>query len=243
MKFISPFATCLVALLLIGLVGCAQLPNVGGEPSDTKEVEEGDSKEADVLGDSDGTDEGLAPVRQVSPNPYLANPKPIATDIQRAFDEAIVAQQSEDWAVAESLWRQISTQAPELSGPHLNLGIVLQATDRPAAAESAYLEAINVNQQNVFAYNQLGVLKRKLGEFTEAETFYLKALDVWPDYAQAHKNLGILYDLYMGRLADALKHYRAYQSLTQEEDRAVKGWVADLERRVQSMSGSDAGAS
>ena len=38
--------------------------------------------------------------------------------------------------------------------------------------------------------------------------------------------------LYLGRLTEALASYRQYQALQSEEDRRVKGWVMDLERRL-----------
>ena len=53
-----------------------------------------------------------------------------------------------------------------------------------------------------------------------------------PGFKDAYLNLGILYELYLGRLPEALAAYRQYQSLSSEPNRKVVGWVVDLERRL-----------
>ena len=45
-------------------------------------------------------------------------------------------------------------------------------------------------------------------------------------------NLAILYELYMGRYAEALAAYQDYQLVLDEPDTKVNGWLIDLERRV-----------
>ena len=50
---------------------------------------------------------------------------------------------------------------------------------------------------------------------------------------ETHLNLAILYDLYMGKLPQALEHYQRYLELTSDEKSPVKGWVADLQRRMK----------
>ena len=52
------------------------------------------------------------------------------------------------------------------------------------------------------------------------------------DHWAAWTNLGILYELYLGKLPEALEYYRTYQSMLSEPDRRVQGWVMDLERRL-----------
>ena len=66
-----------------------------------------------------------------------------------------------------------------------------------------------------------------------ARNFYEKALQADRDYAYAHLNYGILLELYMGKLPEALEHYKQYQALTKEEDKKVKGWIIELGRRVK----------
>ena len=88
---------------------------------------------------------------------------------------------------------------------------------------------------NLDAYNRLAILKRERGDFAAAETFYLNSLAKWPDNAEAHCNLGILYDLYMGLWPKALAEYQKCADLAEEPNRQHRGWIIDIERRIQSQ--------
>ena len=123
---------------------------------------------------------------------------------------------------------------PELAGPWVNLGQVYLKLDKEEEARLAFRKAIAANPANCAAYNQLGVLSRQMGDFAQAENHYLKCLSAQPDSADVYLNLGILYELYLGRLQEALGAYRQYQNLSVEPDRKVAGWVLDLERRTGS---------
>ncbi|MDD5435501.1 MAG: tetratricopeptide repeat protein, partial [Nitrospira sp.] len=81
------------------------------------------------------------------------------------------------------------------------------------------------------AYNSLGILHRENGEFKKAETDYQKSIALKPDFSDAFLNLGILNELYLGKLADALKNYKEYvKSGGKREDVLV--WINILEKRV-----------
>ncbi|MEM6708620.1 MAG: tetratricopeptide repeat protein [Pseudomonadota bacterium] len=148
------------------------------------------------------------------------------------FEAAVAAMKAEDWASAERLLRRITADQPELAGPWVNLGQVALQLGDVEGARRAFRQAIAANPENCAAYNQLGVLFRTQGDFESAEDLYLKCLNGSPDFAKAYLNLGILYELYLGRLEEALKAYRQYQNLVPEPDRKVAGWVMDLERRT-----------
>ena len=148
------------------------------------------------------------------------------------FEQAVSLMKAERWTEAESLLRRITADQPELAGPWVNLGQVYLQLEQPEEARLAFRNAIAANPQNCAAYNQLGVLFRTQGQFTEAEAQYLECLRGSPDFADVYLNLGILYELYLGRLTDALAAYRRYQVLVPEPDRKVAGWVMDLERRT-----------
>src|SRR5690606_873070 len=110
-------------------------------------------------------------------------------------------------------------------------------TGETEKAAQAFTQAIAANANNLDAYNQLGILKREAGDFTGAEEQYQQALAIWPFHPASHRNLGILYDLYMGRGEEALRHYQAYQQLLPEPDKVVNGWIVDLERRIGASGG------
>ena len=148
------------------------------------------------------------------------------------FEQALDAIHGERYTEAEKLLKELTLKDPTLSGPWVNLGSVYSALGDPAAAQAAYKQAITVNPNSCAAYVELGVLARRTGDFLSAEANYLACVSRVPNFREAYLNLGILYELYLGRLDDALKAYQTYQSLSDSPDRRVAGWVSDLERRV-----------
>lgn len=168
-------------------------------------------------------------------NPYFANRRSVVRKAQQRFDSATKAMDEKNWLQVEEHLLWLVNEYPQYSGPLLNLAIVYRKTGKTAEAVEAYQNAIKVNPDNLDAYNELAILLREQGRFKEAEAQYLEALSVWPDYPQTHRNLGILYELYMGRLEDALHHYRRYQDLQTSPSPKVAGWIADLQRRVNHL--------
>jgi len=112
------------------------------------------------------------------------------------------------------------------------LGLVYHAQKEDKRAEQAFNDAIAANHTNLDAYNQLAILQRESGNFSGAEENYKKALSLWPFHPESHKNIAILYDMYMGKSAEALPHYEAYLQLLGGEDKQATSWIADLQRRL-----------
>lgn len=166
------------------------------------------------------------------PNPYDASPEPGEPQLRAVFDKALAQMRAQQWSKAEPLLQQAIVLGPTYSGPYYNLGRVYEGLNRPEEAAQQYQQAMAVNPNNIYAINALARLKREQAQFAEAEALYLSALAVWPDHDVSHRNLGILYELYMGRLPEALDHYKHYQALQAEDDRLVTGWIVDLERRL-----------
>jgi len=160
----------------------------------------------------------------------------VAPEVQgenaRAFARATDALRSGRVTEAEGLLVQITEDQPELAGPWINLAEVYVVQGRESDARKALARAVAANPVSCAARTELGVLLRRQGEFAEAEAQYRACLDAAPDYRAAYLNLGILYELYLGRLEEALEAYRQYQFLAAEPDRRVAGWVMDLERRL-----------
>jgi tetratricopeptide (TPR) repeat protein len=149
-----------------------------------------------------------------------------------AFDQAVAALRSGRLREAEVLLQEITADQPELAGPWVNLGQVYVMLEQFEDARMAFTHAIAANPRSCAAHNQLGVLSRQFGDFRSAEEHYRSCLEQVPDFKDAYLNLGILYELYLGRLPEALEAYRRYQLLAVEPDRKVQGWVMDLERRL-----------
>ena len=176
-------------------------------------------------------------VELVSANPAVLTPVPkLKSGNQALFDRAVELMSQGKSDAAEVLLSELTESQPELAGPWINLGLIRASQDDAAGAESAFNEAVSANPNNCDARNQLGILLRRRGAFSAAEQQYQECLKVDPTRADVQLNLGILYELYMGRLADALVAYGEYQMLVAEPDQQVAGWVADLERRVAQIA-------
>ncbi len=161
---------------------------------------------------------------------------PLHSGNQALFDRAVALIESGQLDAAEVLLLELTSDQPELAGPWVNLGHIYLASERPAEAEKMFLAALDANPHNCGALNQLGVMARRQGRFGEAEAYYQRCIDAAPLYPHAHLNLAILYELYMGRLGEALAAYNDYQVMLSEPDARVSGWVMDLERRVAAIA-------
>ncbi|NND64978.1 MAG: tetratricopeptide repeat protein [Gammaproteobacteria bacterium] len=158
---------------------------------------------------------------------------------QSAYKRALNAIEKEKYDQAEANLIEIVAKLPELAGPHANLGIVYARTERPDLAEQAFVEALALNPKSKQTHNEMGVLLRQTGHFAEAEQAYKNAIKLDADYAIAHHNLGVLYDLYLSRPQQALKHYRRYVQLEPKSEEMVGKWIKDLDRRFPSSGQTD----
>ncbi len=220
------FRTGMIILLAaLFFVGCSNI-GIGEKPEKQEKAEDATDE---TTADESGA-EGTEPAFAVIPNPYQPGnvPGPAVAEFKRV--KALMA--ASKWQEASGLLNLMIETYPTLSGPYVNLGIVHQKLGESDQAEKALKFAIETNSNNFDAYTQLGILYRELGRFDEAETVYKNALSLWPHHLASVKNLGILYDLYMGRFEEALAYYELSQKILGGEDRQLKGWIADLKRRM-----------
>ena len=225
------FTRLLALSAVLFLTACGSMPTLPG-------LGDGAPREAVTLEQPvEATDPqtDVAPV--VAPAPGIAVETPrLNAGTQALFDRALSLMQSEQYASAEVLFTEITEDQPELAGPWVNLGFIHHHNGDEAAAQEAFEKAVAANPYNCDARNQLGVIARRAGRFADAETHYLACIEAQPAYANAHLNLAILYELYMGRLGEALAAYNEYQLALPEPDRKVGGWMMDLERRVAAVA-------
>jgi Tfp pilus assembly protein PilF len=214
------FTKLITSLFILVLVGCASEPG-----KKTKSAKE-DAPTIAAAGVS------ILPAGAATPNPYLQNKPSVSRQAQQNFTDATRAMRNKQWALAESLLQKVIAENSKLSGAYLNLGLVYRAQKEDKRAEQAFNDAIAANHTNLDAYNQLAILQREAGNFFGAEANYKKALSLWPFHPESHKNIAILYDLYMGKSAEASPHYEAYLQLLGGEDKQVTSWIADLQRRL-----------
>ena len=112
------------------------------------------------------------------------------------------------------------------------MGWVLQQQGDRAGAMQAYRKAIDLDPSDAMTVNNLALMLMEDKQFREAATLLRNGLDYAPDVPELHYNLGVVSELYLLDLETALRHYRRYRDLSESGDKAVDGWIADLERRL-----------
>jgi len=226
MRFFTSVVFLRSSTLLIN--GFSQLPPLGGQAASkqsTAKTEQADEEDSSVSQVAD--DVPLTPI----PQPQAASVS-VPSQARDEFSRAKQAMIKKDWQQAESILLLMTNTYPKLAGVYTNLGIVYSEMGEPDKAINAYNFAIQTNPLNFDAYTNLGKTLRERGKFEEAEANYVAALKLWPHHQASLVNLGVLYDLYMGRLEEALQYYQLAQKLNEEEDRKLKGWIIDLQRRL-----------
>ena len=204
----------LIAVLLLALAGCSTTPT----PAPSKPAEK---KQEPIAVDVERIDlSTLKPVTEDSPK-------------EDVFHYAIALMSNSRYEEAETKLLTLTQKHPELSGPFTNLGISYFHSDQFDKATEAFNQALTLKPANPVAYDYLARIHRDSGEFTQAQELYLKAIEIGQNYAPAHRNLGILYDLYLNKPLDALKHYQRYLTLINKPDKQVSIWVKDLSNRTK----------
>ncbi len=165
-------------------------------------------------------------VEQSAPVPQLS--ESTVSDYARALSYL----DSNENEKAEKLFERMTRSHPELAGPWVNLGRLRLNRGETEAAREAFMQALEANPQSCHAHVQLGVMLRYEGQFEAARGHYQACLAADPEFSIAHLNLGILSELYMGDLDTALAAYERFLELNPEAEPRVKGWIADLKRRV-----------
>ncbi len=155
---------------------------------------------------------------------------------QALFDRGVELMKDNNLIAAQVLFQELAESQPELAGPWVNLGLIALAQEDMEQAQHSFELALQSNPANCDALTQLGVMARKQGEFPQAQQYYQRCIDANPTYANAYLNLGILFELYMGRLPEALAAYNDYQTMLPDPNPQVAGWVMDLERRVAAIA-------
>ena len=222
LRLLHPFSVPGLILLSLGLTACVSLDDSSSAP--VSSVPDGPSDQ--YVGSPVNSE-----VTVLDPAMEVIVPE-VKGATAAEFERAVALMRSGRLEEAEPLLLGITEQQPELAGPWINLGQVYVALDRLDEARRAFEAAIAANPMNCTAYNELGLMYRQIGEFETAEQHYLSCIERVPGHGPSYLNLGILNELYLGRLTEALGYYRRYQSLQDEPDRRVQGWVMDLERRL-----------
>jgi len=177
------------------------------------------------------------PAESTAPGPdYKSTSMETATDADAEFQAALQLMESGDWHGAADRLSAIVAAKPRLSGAWTNLGIARIKIGDAAGAEEAFKRAIEMNANQLVAYNELGILYRRSGRLEEAAAIYNEGLRIKPDAEEIHWNLGVLYDRYLPNPAQALFHYERYRQLTQSEDRQLLAWISELRGKTSQVN-------
>lgn len=161
----------------------------------------------------------------------ITEEKKISNDVRLDYDQALslLDQGLHDQGVA--LLEAVAEAAPNLSAPHIDLGVAYHRAGNLEAAETSLQLALESNPNHPIAHNELGIVYRKTGRFAEARRSYEAALAIYPGYHYARRNLAILCDLYLADLSCALRNYEAYMA-TVPSDEEASMWIADIRYRI-----------
>ncbi len=232
------FIAFALALVIAGCSSSAVVVELANEAASQggEQAQAGDGKTADAKTlDAKKIDNKDVERRRLLalPNLYKQGAVPVSAEIKASVNAALALKANGDIDGATARLTAISATNRSLSGVALHLGdIALDAGDIEQATRY-YLQAIHGNSNNYFAHNRLGSVYRRQGQFMQAKMSYQAALASWGGFAEAHLNLGILLDIYLGQKQQALAYYQSYQLLTDEKNRKVKGWIADISMQLR----------
>ncbi len=155
----------------------------------------------------------------------------IDSDVRRDYQRAITLLQGEQFDAGIELLVDVTDRAPDVTIPHIDLGVAYLRLERYDDAEIALRKALTLAPNHPVALNEMGILLRKTGRFPAARESYERALAIHPGFHYALLNLGVLCDLYLADLNCALENYRAYAEIV-TDDPQVNIWIADLSNRL-----------
>jgi len=160
----------------------------------------------------------------------ISEPVSVSDAVRADYDRALLLLEQGQLDQGIAVLESVVANAPDVSGPRIDLGIAWHRKGDLEAAEKHLLKALELNPDHPVAHNELGIIYRKTGRFAEARRSYEAALAIYPGYHHARRNLGVLCDLYLGDLDCALESYQAYLK-TVPEDAQASMWIADLQNR------------
>jgi len=168
-----------------------------------------------MQGRTDKTGQFMLPVETQSDDP------------DALFDAAQAADESQDRASAERLYRRLLKVDPADSAGRYNLANLLRADGRVVEAETLYREAVKAAPDFAEAWYNLADVFDESGRSNEAIAALQAAIKAKPDYADAVFNLALL-NQKLERHQDAAAEWKRYLKLD-----ADSPWAARAKRALK----------
>ncbi len=160
----------------------------------------------------------------------------IGGDVRRDYQQAVALLETDQFQRGAELMETVIERAPEVTIPHIDLGMAYVQLGELEKAEASFRSALSLAPDHPVVLNELGILQRRTGRFDSARDSYERALASYPGFHYALLNLGVLCDLFLEDVRCALDNYSEYARIVGDDDQ-VGIWIADLENRLNQASG------
>jgi tetratricopeptide (TPR) repeat protein len=150
-----------------------------------------------------------------------------ADDADAIFEQARAAEEGNDAATAERLYRRVMKIDPSDPAAAFNLGNLLRANGRGLDAETAYRAAVKADANFAPAWYNLADALDDQGRTGDAVDCLQRALDADPAYVDAIFNMGLFLQR-LERPAEAVKWWRRYLELDDNSP-----WAARAKRALK----------
>jgi tetratricopeptide (TPR) repeat protein len=121
-------------------------------------------------------------------------------------------------AMARDAFQRAADLMPAFSAAFSNLGATLGELDEPAAALSAFRQALAHDPESFTTLNNIGVCCRELGRLDESEAAFRRVISINPAFVFGYYNLG--HTLFLAeRYADARGAYEQGQQRDPQRNR------------------------
>jgi tetratricopeptide (TPR) repeat protein len=148
-------------------------------------------------------------------------------DPDALFEAAQSAEESQDTATAERLYRRLLKTDPADSAGRYNLANLLRADGRTVEAEALYRDAVKADPDFAEAWYNLADVLDENGRSTEAVAALQAAIKANPDYADAIFNLALLLQKREAH-AEAAAQWKRYLKLDSDS-----AWSARAKRALK----------
>jgi superkiller protein 3 len=113
-----------------------------------------------------------------------------AQSLDQLWQMGLEAANTQNYAQAELIWRQIGQSRPTDPGVYNNLGLALMNQGKLDLAIASFTQAIQRDRTLVAAYNNLGLALAQQGKLNDAGAIYMEGIKLNPNLAAPYTNVG-----------------------------------------------------